>query len=113
MITLNNGIKMPKIGYGVYQIPSSITEKCVSDAINVGYRSIDTAQCYGNEQAVGNAVRKFDIDRSEFFITTKLWGGYGYSDPLDSIENSLKRLDLDYMAEIKKLDKDRSLFNWW
>ena len=97
MITLNNGIKMPKIGYGVYQIPSSITEKCVSDAINVGYRSIDTAQCYGNEQAVGNAVRKFDIDRSEFFITTKLWGGYGYSDTLDSIENSLKRLDLDYI----------------
>jgi len=97
MITLNNGIKMPKIGYGVYQIPQFSTEQCVDDAISVGYRSIDTAQCYGNEQAVGSAVRKSGIDRNEFFITTKLWGGYGYSDTLDSIEKSLKRLDLDYI----------------
>lgn len=96
-IVLNNGIKMPKIGYGVYQIPSYKTESCVADAIKCGYRSIDTAQCYGNERAVGNAVRKSGIARNEFFITTKLWGCRGYEDTLRSIESSLKELNLDYI----------------
>lgn len=96
-VTLNNGIKMPKIGYGVYQVPPIITEKCVKDALSVGYRLIDTAQCYGNEQAVGKAIRKSGIPRNEIFITTKLWGCLGYKDTLQSIENSLKKLDSDYI----------------
>lgn len=96
-IVLNNDVKMPRIGYGVYQIPSSSTRQCVTDAIAAGYRSVDTAQCYGNEAAVGEAVRASGIDRKEFFITTKLWGGYAYNDTLQSIEKSLKRLDLDYI----------------
>lgn len=89
-VTLNNGVIMPKIGYGVYQVPSVITERCVSDALNVGYRSIDTAQCYGNESAVGKAVRKSGILRKDVFITTKLWACSGYQDTKKSIEGSLK-----------------------
>lgn len=96
-ITLNNGIKMPQIGYGVYQIPPTITEQCVSDALSVGYRSIDTAQCYGNEQAVGAAIRKSGVRRDQIFITTKLWGCQDYKDAQTSINNSLKRLDSDYI----------------
>lgn len=96
-IKLNNGIEMPRIGYGVYQIPSSITERCVMDALSVGYRAIDTAQCYYNETEVGNAVRKSGIPRDEVFITTKLWGGSGYSDTLRSIDGSLRRLGMDYI----------------
>ena len=96
-ITLNNGVKMPRIGYGVYQIPSIITERCVNDALSVGYRSVDTAQCYGNEKQVGKAVRKFGIGRNEIFITTKLWGGRGYKDTVTSIDSSLKALGLDYI----------------
>ena len=79
-VTLNNGVEMPRIGYGVYQIPSSITERCVRDALSVGYRSIDTAQCYGNERAVGKAIKASGIPREEIFVTTKLWGGRGYRD---------------------------------
>ncbi|MCD7780302.1 MAG: aldo/keto reductase [Candidatus Gastranaerophilales bacterium] len=95
--TLNNGVVMPMIGYGTYQTPARITEKCVLEAINSGYRSIDTAQCYGNEKEVGIACRKSGITREELFITTKLWGCSGYQDTLHSIENSLKNLDLDYI----------------
>lgn len=96
-VTLNNGVKMPMIGYGTYQTPSQITEKCVSDAIRIGYRSIDTAQCYGNEKEVGLACRKSGVARDELFITTKLWSCYGYQDTLRSIDSSLKRLDMDYI----------------
>ncbi|MDE6540267.1 MAG: aldo/keto reductase [Ruminococcus sp.] len=73
-ITLNNSVQMPIIGYGVYQIPSVMTERCVTDALNVGYRLIDTAQCYGNEKQVGKAVKKSRLARDDVFITTKLWG---------------------------------------
>ena len=73
IVVLNNGVKMPRIGYGVYQIPSSVTEKCVSDALSVGYRSVDTAQCYGNEAATGRAIKASGIPREEVFVTTKLW----------------------------------------
>lgn len=97
IIKLNNGVEMPRIGYGVYQIPSVMTEKCVSDALNVGYRSIDTAQCYGNEKQVGKAVRKSGLPRDEVFITTKLWGGRGYKDTVSSIDSSLKAIGLDYI----------------
>ena len=72
-ITLSNGVKMPQLGYGVFQIPSAEAERCVTDAISVGYRSIDTAQAYGNEEGVGNAVKKSSITRDGFFITTKIW----------------------------------------
>ena len=96
-IILNNGVKMPKIGYGVYQIPSVVTEKCVMDALSVGYRLIDTAQCYGNEKQVGNAIKKSGFARNEVFITTKLWGGRGYRDTISSIDSSLKVLDMDYI----------------
>lgn len=96
-VILNNGVQMPMIGYGVYQIPSIETERCVIDALNVGYRSIDTAQCYGNEKQVGKAVKRSKLSRNEVFITTKLWGGRGYADTISSIDSSLKALDLDYI----------------
>lgn len=88
---------MPMIGYGTYQTPARITEQCVSDAIHAGYRSIDTAQCYGNEREVGLACRRSGIPREQLFITTKLWACRGYQDTLRSIDSSLKRLDLDYI----------------
>ncbi len=96
-ITLNNGVTMPVIGYGTYQIPPSMTEQCVDTALSLGYRSIDTAQCYGNEREVGLACRRSGIPREQLFITTKLWACRGYDDALRSIEGSLKRLDLDYL----------------
>lgn len=88
---------MPIIGYGTYQTPPSITERCVSDALRVGYRSIDTAQCYGNEREVGLACRKSGILREELFITTKLWACQGYADTLRSIDHSLHQLNLGYI----------------
>lgn len=96
-ITSNNGVEMPILGYGTYQTPPNITERCVSDALRIGYRSIDTAQCYGNEHEVGLACRKSGIGREALFITTKLWGCQGYSDTLRSIDASLRRLDLGYI----------------
>ena len=96
-IKLNNGVEMPRIGYGVYQIPSMITERCVSEALSVGYRSVDTAQCYGNEKATGKAIKKSGIPRNEIFVTTKLWGGRGYKDTVGSIDDSLKALGMDYI----------------
>ena len=73
MITLSNGVQMPLLGYGVYQVAPEECERCVSDAISVGYRMIDTAQAYGNEEGVGAAVRKSGLSRSDFFIVTKIW----------------------------------------
>ncbi len=97
-IRLNNGVDMPMLGYGVYQVTHEECEKCVSDAISVGYRSIDTAQAYGNEAGVGNAIKKSGIDRKEFFITTKVWiSNAGYEKAKASIEESLKKLQTDYI----------------
>lgn len=96
-VTLNNGIKMPMIGFGTYQMSASITERCVSDALRIGYRHIDTAQCYGNEREVGRAVRNSSLKREDIFVTTKLWAGLGYRDTLTSIENSLRALNIDYI----------------
>ncbi|WP_165070622.1 aldo/keto reductase [Desulfovibrio sp. ZJ200] len=73
-VTLNNGVVMPLLGYGTCRIPARITERCVADALGVGCRSIDTAQCYGNEREVGKACAASGIPREELFITTKLWG---------------------------------------
>lgn len=96
-VVLNNGMKIPLLGFGTYQIDASIAERCVLDAINIGYRLIDTAQYYQNEKEIGKACRKSKIHRSEFFITTKLWGCNGYEDTLQSIKKSLEKLDLDYI----------------
>jgi len=98
-VTLNNGVKMPILGYGVYQIADQEEcERCVLDAISVGYRSIDTAQAYGNEEAVGRAVKKCGVPRDELFITTKVWiSNAGYEKAKASIEESLKKLQMDYL----------------
>lgn len=92
-VTLNNKIKMPLIGFGTYQMSPKITEKCVLDALKIGYRKIDTAQCYYNEREVGQAVKNSKIPREKIFITTKLWGCRGYDDTIFSIEKSLQTLD--------------------
>lgn len=98
-LTLNNGIKMPILGFGVYQIPDHTEcERCVLDAIDIGYRSIDTAQAYYNEEAVGNAIKKSGISRKEMFITTKVWiSNGGYEKAKESIEASLNKLQTDYI----------------
>lgn len=97
-VTLNNGIKMPKLGYGVYQVSNEECERCVLDAIEVGYRSIDTAQAYGNEEAVGNAILKSGVPREELFITTKVWiTNGGYEKAKESLKESLRKLQTDYI----------------
>lgn len=97
-VTLNNGVKMPQLGYGVYQTPPEDTEKCVLAAIKNGYRSIDTAQAYGNEEGVGEAISKCGVPREELFITTKIWiTNAGYEKAKASIEESLKKLKTDYI----------------
>ena len=97
-VRLNNGVKMPVLGYGVYQTPPEETERCVLDAIHTGYRSIDTAQAYGNEEGVGNAIAKSGLPREEFFLTTKVWiSNAGYEKARASIEESLKKLKTSYL----------------
>ena len=89
---------MPKLGYGVYQVTSEECERCVLDAISVGYRSIDTAQAYGNEEGVGNAIEKCGVPREELFITTKVWiSNGGYEKAKASIEESLRKLKTKYI----------------
>lgn len=98
-VTLNNGVKMPITGFGVYQINDAIDcERAVIDAIDAGYRLINTAQAYGNEEAVGNAVKKVNVAREELFITTKIWiSNAGYKKAKASIEESLQKLQLSYI----------------
>ena len=98
-VTLNNGIKMPKLGYGVYQVSNEECERCVLDAINAGYRSIDTAQAYGNEEAVGNAISKCGVPRDELFITTKVWVQDAKSEETayEAVKSSLAKLDMSYV----------------
>ncbi len=98
-ITLNNGVKMPKAGFGVFQVNDlKQCEQAVLDAIEVGYRLIDTAQAYGNEEAVGNAIKKSGVLREELFITTKVWvTNYGYEKTKAPVEESLKKMQLDYL----------------
>ncbi|MDR0662628.1 MAG: aldo/keto reductase [Spirochaetaceae bacterium] len=99
LVTLNNGVKMPILGYGVFQIADlAECERCVLDAIDIGYRAIDTAQSYKNEEAVGNAVSKCGVARDALFITTKMWiSNYGYEKAMKSIDKSLARLKTDYV----------------
>ncbi len=97
-VKLNNGVEMPILGFGVYQIPKEETKRCVLDAIEVGYRSIDTAQSYFNESEVGEAISECGIPREELFITTKVWiDNYGYENCKKSVLESLKKLKTDYI----------------
>lgn len=97
-VTLNNGVKMPVLGYGVYQVEPAACKRCVLDAISAGYRSIDTAQAYNNEEGVGNAVCECGIPREELFLTTKVWiSNAGYEKAKKSIDESLKKLQTDYI----------------
>lgn len=96
--TLNNGVEMPVLGFGVYQVEESVCEQCVSDAIAAGYRSIDTASAYMNERAVGRAIRRSGVPRGELFVTTKLWvQDAGYESTRRAFAESLERLQLDYL----------------
>lgn len=96
--TLNNGVEMPIIGYGVFQISPAECERCVSDALSVGYRMIDTAQAYHNEEGVGAAVKKSGIPREELFLVSKVWiSNYGYEKAKASIDESLRKLGTDYI----------------
>ncbi len=97
-VTLNNGVKMPILGYGVYQVDPAECERCVLDALSVGYRSIDTAQAYHNEEGVGNAIEKSGLPRKDLFLTTKVWiSNGGYEKAKVSIAESLKKLKTDYL----------------
>lgn len=98
-ITLNNGVQMPMEGYGVFQINDAAQcEQCVSDALSLGYRLIDTASAYGNEEAVGRAIRSSGVAREELFITTKLWvQDTGYENTRKAFFTSLEKLGLDYL----------------
>lgn len=98
-VKLNNGVEMPILGFGVFQIPDlSECEKSVSDALEVGYRLIDTAASYFNEEAVGNALKNSGIPREELFITSKLWiQSNGYESTKKAFDTSLKKLQLDYL----------------
>ena len=97
-IELRNGVKMPIIGYGVYQVDPAECERCVSDALKVGYRMIDTAQAYHNEEGVGSAIAKSGIPREELFIVSKIWiSNYGYEKAKASIDESLRKLGTDYI----------------
>lgn len=97
-VKLNNGIEMPLISFGVYQIPKEDTKRCVLDAIKSGYRGIDTAQSYFNESEVGDAIVECGVSREELFITTKVWiDHYGYEECKASVEESLRKLKTDYL----------------
>lgn len=97
-VKLSNGVEMPILGYGVYQVTPEECERCVSDALSVGYRMVDTAQAYANEEGVGRAVKKSGIPREELFLVTKVWiSNAGYEKAKASIDESLRKLQTDYI----------------
>ena len=98
-VKLNNGVEMPIIGYGVFQIEDAgECERCVLDALDVGYRLIDTAQAYYNEEAVGQALKKTSIPREEIFLTTKVWvTEFGYEKAKASVLESMRKLQVEYL----------------
>lgn len=97
-IALSNGVEMPILGYGVYQVTKEECERCVLDALKAGYRSIDTAQSYFNEEEVGSAIQKSGIAREDIFLTSKVWiENYGYEACWKSVEESMKKLQTDYL----------------
>ena len=94
-VTLSNGVKMPQLGYGVYQVSREECERCVSDALRAGYRHLDTTQSYFNEEEVGKAIKKSGIPREEIFITTKVWiEHYGYEECKKSVLESMRKLQV-------------------
>ncbi len=97
-VQLNNGLKMPMLGYGVYQVTKDECERCVLDALETGYRLIDTAQSYFNEEEVGNAIAKSGVPRENIFLTTKVWvEHYGYEETKKSVYESMKKLQTEYL----------------
>ena len=97
-VQLNNGLKMPILGYGVYQVTKDECERCVLDALKTGYRLIDTAQSYFNEEEVGNAIVKSGVPREEIFLTTKVWvEHYGYEETKKSVYESMRKLQTEYI----------------
>lgn len=97
-VTLSNGVKIPQLGYGVYQVTRDECERCVSDALKAGYRHIDTAQSYFNEAEVGEAIKKSGISRGDIFITTKVWiEHYGYEECKKSVLESMRKLQSEYI----------------
>ncbi|MDE6500855.1 MAG: aldo/keto reductase [Ruminococcus sp.] len=97
-VQLNNGLKMPVLGYGVYQVTKEECERCVLDALKTGYRLIDTAQSYFNEEEVGNAIVKSGVPREEIFLTTKVWvEHYGYEETKKSVYESMRKLQTEYI----------------
>ena len=97
-VTLSNGVKMPQVGYGVYQVNPQECERCVLEAISAGYRLIDTAQAYHNEEGVGDAIQKCRVPRNELFIVTKIWmSNAGEEKAYASIHESLKKLKSEYI----------------
>ena len=97
-VTLNNGVKMPVLGFGTSTLNDSVAIRCVSDAISVGYRLIDTAHIYGNEKAVGEGIKQSGIDRKELFITSKLWvDDSGYESTKEAFATSINKLGVDYL----------------
>ncbi|MBM7634135.1 aldo/keto reductase [Geomicrobium sediminis] len=97
-VTLNNGVKMPQLGFGVWKVENDKVIPAVERALEAGYRSLDTAKVYGNEAGVGEAIRNSGVKREELFITTKVWNNdHGYNETLQAFEASLERLGLDYV----------------
>lgn len=97
-VTLSNGVKMPILGYGVYQVTQEECERCVMDALKVGYRLLDTAQSYFNEEQVGSAIKKSGVPREDIFLTTKVWlEHYGYEQTKASVLESMRKLQTDYL----------------
>lgn len=97
-ITLNNGVEMPQLGFGVWQVPDAEAETAVAAALEAGYRSIDTAAIYGNEEGTGKAIARSDVPREDIFVTTKVWNSdHGYDSTLKAFDASLAKLGLDYV----------------
>jgi 2,5-diketo-D-gluconate reductase A len=97
-VTLNNGVTMPQLGFGVFQVPNEETAAAVSEALRAGYRSVDTAKAYGNEAGVAAALRDAGVPREDLFVTTKLWNAdQGYDSTLRAFESSVRELGLDYL----------------
>lgn len=113
-ITLSNGVNMPLLGYGVFQVSPAECERCVSDALSVGYRLVDTAQAYANEEGVGNAWRKSGLRREDLFLVTKVWiSNAGEEKAARSIDESLRRLQADYIDLLLIHQAYNDVFGTW
>ena len=113
-VTLSNGLKMPQLGYGVYQVTQNECERCVRDALEVGYRHIDPAQSYFNEEQIGDAIAKSGIDRSQVRLTTKVWiEHFGEAATRASVEDSLRKLKTDYLDLVLLHQPFGDVFSAW